>query len=388
MPTSKEDILIRENNFMAGVRLENITKVFDKKITAVDEFNLEVRDNEVMVIAGPSGCGKTTTLRIIAGLEKQDSGNVYIDSKLANDIPPRDRDIAMVFQNFALYPHFSVFENIAFPLKMRKVNKTEIEQQVVQTAKLLGIANLLARRPHTLSGGQRQRVAVARAIVRNPKVFLYDEPLSNLDAQLRLSMRTELKELHNRLHTATIYVTHDQNEAIAVGDRICVMKDGKIRQVGTPVEIYQMPSDRFVASFFGTPAMNFFTGQLSLKNDSPVFSFGNCQLTLSAGLKDSAVGNLNRQVVLGIRPEHISFNPIAGQAGNCIEAAVEYVEYQGQRKNIFFLGDCGEKFVVSCDLRRPIRNGDKAKLYFDVDYILLFEDGPDGKTIASFSIPN
>lgn len=373
---------------MASVRLENISKIFDKKITAVDEFNLEVKDDEIMVIAGPSGCGKTTTLRIIAGLEKQDSGNVYIDSKLANDIPPRDRDIAMVFQNFALYPHFSVFENIAFPLKMRKVNKTEIEQQVVQTVKLLGIENLLARRPHTLSGGQRQRVAVARAIVRNPKVFLYDEPLSNLDAQLRLSMRTELKELHNRLHTATIYVTHDQTEAIAVGDRICVMKDGKIRQVGTPVEIYQTPADRFVASFFGTPAMNFFTGQLSLKNDSPVFSFGNCQLTLSAGLKDSAVGNLNRQVVLGIRPEHISFNPFDGQTNSYIEATVEYVEYQGQRKNIYFIGDCGEKFVVSCDLRRSIQTDDKAKLYFDIDYILLFEDGPDGKTITSFSIPD
>lgn len=364
---------------MAQLRLENITKVFDKKITALDNFSIDVQDNEVTVIAGPSGCGKTTALRIIAGLEKPDSGNVYIGNRLANDIPPRDRDIAMVFQNFALYPHFSVFENIAFPLEMRKVNKTQIQKQVTNAAQLLGIENLLARRPHTLSGGQRQRVAVARAIVRNPKVFLYDDPLSNLDAQLRTSMRTELKAIHKKQQIATIYVTHDQTEATAIADRICVMKDGKIRQLGTPVEIYQSPADRFVAFFFGTPAMNFFTGRLSIENNSPVFSFGNYKLTLPSRFK--VLSNLNEQIVLGIRPEHILFNPLSGQNGNTVDAAVELVEFQGQSKTIFFAGNCNEKLTVSSDLRMPVKAGEKVKLYFDMDSVLLFEDAADGKIL-------
>ncbi len=364
---------------MSQVRLENITKVFDNKITAVDNLNLEVRDNEILVIAGPSGCGKTTTLRIIAGLEGPDSGNIYIDNILSNGIPPKDRDIAMVFQNFALYPHFNVFDNIAFPLKIRKVKKSQIEQQVLQTAKMLGIENLLSRRPHTLSGGQSQRVAVARAIVRNPKVFLYDEPLSNLDAQLRISMRTELKAIHKKQQTATICVTHDQAEAAAIADRICVMKDGKVRQMGKPEEIYRRPADRFVASFFGTPSINFFNGRVSIENNLPVFSFGNCRVTLPAELK--TLTDLNKQVVLGIRPEHITFNPLAGQNGNVINAEAENVEFQGQRKTVFFAGNCNAKLTVSTDMRTSIQQGDQAKLYFDTDYVLLFEESPEGKNL-------
>ena len=245
---------------------------------------------------------------------------------------PKDRDVAMVFQNFALYPHMNVFENMAFPLKMRKVTKPEIRQRVEQTAKMLGIEKLLDRRPHTLSGGQKQRVAIGRAIVRNPKVFLYDEPLSNLDAQMRLSMRTELKALHNRLRTTTIYVTHDQAEAIAVGDRICVMKDGRIHQAASPQEIYESPKDRFVASFFGTPPMNFFTGHLSVQDNLPFFEFGNCSMALPGRLKMVAIDNLGRQLILGVRPEHISFNPPAGQTDSYINATVELIESGGNGK--------------------------------------------------------
>lgn len=365
---------------MAHVRLENLTKVFDKKITAVDNFSLEVEDTRIMVIVGPSGCGKTTLLRIIAGLERQDSGNIYLDGKLANDISPKDRDVAMVFQSFALYPHFDVFENIAFPLKMRKINKSQIDKQVLQAAALLGIENLLARRPHTLSGGQRQRVAVARAIVRNPKVFLYDEPLSNLDAQLRLAMRMELKALHKKLQTATIYVTHDQAEAMAVGDQICVMKDGRICQLGTPEEIYQSPSDMFVASFFGTPAMNFFKGRFFIQNNLPVFTFADFSIALPSRLKGLAAENSDRTVYLGIRPEHISLNPLAAQNGNFIIAEAQSAEYQGQRKTVYFAAG-SEKFAASFNLQTPVQAGNKIKLYFDTDYALLFEDSPGGKNL-------
>jgi multiple sugar transport system ATP-binding protein len=256
---------------MARVLLENVTKIFDGEVTAVSNFNLEVADGEFMVIVGPSGCGKTTTLRMIAGLEKITSGNIYIGNTLVNDVRPKERDVAMVFQNYALYPHMTAYQNMAFPLKMREFPKAEIKKRIKESAKLLGIERFLNRKPKALSGGQRQRVAVGRAIVRNPKAFLFDEPLSNLDARLRLTTRAELKDLHRKLQTTTIYVTHDQAEAMSLGDRICVMYDGKIQQIAGPVEVYERPVNKFVAGFLGTPPMNFFTGCLKSQNDTACY---------------------------------------------------------------------------------------------------------------------
>jgi multiple sugar transport system ATP-binding protein len=247
---------------MAEVRLENIVKKFDE-VVAVDDFNLTIEDKEFVVLVGPSGCGKTTTLRMIAGLESITSGNIFIGEQLINRLPAKDRNIAMVFQNYALYPHMSVFENMAFSLEMRKRPKDEIKQRVAEAAEILGIQPLLARKPKQLSGGQRQRVAVGRAIVRKPEVFLFDEPLSNLDAKLRVQTRLELKKLHERLATTAVYVTHDQVEAMTMGDRIVVMKDGLIQQVGSPLELYDEPANRFVGGFIGSPAMNFFNAELN-----------------------------------------------------------------------------------------------------------------------------
>ncbi|SVB44143.1 uncharacterized protein METZ01_LOCUS196997, partial [marine metagenome] len=245
---------------MAEVILKNVRKVFDRDVVAVDDANIEIKDQEFVVLVGPSGCGKSTTLRMVAGLEEVTSGEIYIDGKLVNDIPPKDRDIAMVFQNYALYPHMTVYQNMAFGLKLRKYPKEEIDDRVREAADILGIQELLERKPKALSGGQRQRVAVGRAIVRKPKVFLFDEPLSNLDAKLRVQMRTEISKLHTRLEATMIYVTHDQTEAMTMGDRIVVMKDGRIQQNDTPLHLYNHPANQFVAGFIGSPSMNFIEG--------------------------------------------------------------------------------------------------------------------------------
>lgn len=250
---------------MAEVRLRNVTKVFGK-VVAVKNFTLDIKDGEFVILVGPSGCGKTTTLRSIAGLEEIDSGEIYIGDRLVNDVPPKDRDIAMVFQNYALYPHMDVYKNMSFGLRLRKVPKQEIDKIVRRTADMLGIGELLDRKPKELSGGQRQRVALGRAIVRNPKVFLFDEPLSNLDAKLRIAMRAELLDLHRRLKTTTIYVTHDQLEAMTMADRIVVMNEGVIQQVGTPQEVYDHPVNKYVAGFIGSPEMNFIPCRLVKKN--------------------------------------------------------------------------------------------------------------------------
>src|SRR5690625_4178687 len=247
---------------MAEVRLENIRKVYGKDVLAVDDFNLHIKDKEFLVLVGPSGCGKSTTLRMIAGLEEITEGDLYIGDKRVNDVAPKDRDIAMVFQNYALYPHMDVFNNMAFGLKLRKFKKDDIKERVNNAAKILGLEELLDRKPKALSGGQRQRVALGRAIVRNPKVFLMDEPLSNLDAKLRVQMRAEIQKLHNQLQTTTIYVTHDQTEAMTMATRLVVMKDGIIQQVGTPKEIYDNPENVFVGGFIGSPAMNFLVGEV------------------------------------------------------------------------------------------------------------------------------
>ncbi|NLY90511.1 MAG: sn-glycerol-3-phosphate ABC transporter ATP-binding protein UgpC, partial [Firmicutes bacterium] len=268
---------------MAKVVFEHVYKKFPNGVVAVNDFNLEIKDKEFVVLVGPSGCGKTTSLRCVAGLEEASSGNIYIGDTLVNDVAPKDRDIAMVFQNYALYPHMDVYNNMAFGLKLRKFPKAEIDRRVKEAAKILGIENLLDRKPKALSGGQRQRVALGRAIVREPKVFLMDEPLSNLDAKLRVQMRTELQKLHNRLKTTIIYVTHDQIEAMTMGDRIVVMKDGVIQQVGRPLDIYDNPNNVFVAGFIGTPPMNFLEGVLRQENGRLYVDFETYKIYVPAG---------------------------------------------------------------------------------------------------------
>src|SRR5436305_4851479 len=313
---------------MAQVVIRNLNKKFDG-VHAVNDVNLQIRDKEFLVLVGPSGCGKTTTLRMVAGLESITSGEVLIGDKVVNDLAPMDRDIAMVFQNYALYPHMSVYDNMAFGLKMRKFAKPDIAKRVQEAAEILGIQELLRRKPRQLSGGQRQRVALGRAIVRQPQVFLFDEPLSNLDAKLRVQMRVELKKLHLRLGTTAIYVTHDQVEAMTLGDRVVVMKDGVVQQVGEPLELYNQPANRFVAGFIGSPAMNFANVTLAENGGHPVAEAPGLSITLPDALAARARAKVGRKATLGIRPEDVHIATAADSAGHCFEAVVEVVEQLG-----------------------------------------------------------
>ncbi len=305
---------------MAQVRFEKVSKVFDRSVTAVAEFDLEIRDKEFVVLVGPSGCGKSTTLRMIAGLEHPTTGQIFIGDKLVNEVAPKDRDIAMVFQNYALYPHMTVYENIAYGLRLRKFPKRVIDEKVREAARSLAITELLDRKPKALSGGQRQRVAIGRAIVREPQVFLMDEPLSNLDAKLRNQMRAEILMLRKRLDTTFVYVTHDQTEAMTLGDRIVIMKDGHIQQVGTPQEVFSHPANQFVGGFIGTPQMNFFHGELLLENDAYVAKIEDFKVVLSeekqARLKACGAGE--QAVVIGVRPEHLQL----GETGISAELGI------------------------------------------------------------------
>ena len=314
---------------MAQVVLENIKKVFEGDVIAVDNASLNIADKEFMVIVGPSGCGKTTTLRMIAGLEEITEGDISIGGRIVNDIPPKDRDIAMVFQNYALYPHMTVYQNMAFGLKLRKTPKAEIKQRVSAAAQMLGIEKLLTRKPKALSGGQRQRVALGRAIVRNPAAFLFDEPLSNLDAKLRVTTRAELKALHYRLQTTSIYVTHDQAEAMTLGDRICVMYNGVIQQVAPPMEVYDKPVNKFVAGFLGTPPMNFFDGKIEVKDNQTVFVLTDGTRIVLSGSNGILSSHTGREMVLGIRPEHLTVS-LPGQNNNNIPATINVVEPLGK----------------------------------------------------------
>ncbi|MBM3265021.1 MAG: sn-glycerol-3-phosphate ABC transporter ATP-binding protein UgpC [candidate division Zixibacteria bacterium] len=322
---------------MADVVLKNVEKLYDKNVAAVRNVNLEIKDREFVVLVGPSGCGKSTTLRMIAGLEEVTAGEIYIDGKVVNDIPPKDRDIAMVFQNYALYPHMSVYENMAFGLKLRKYPKPEIEQRVNEAAGILGIGHLLARKPKALSGGERQRVAVGRAIVRKPKVFLFDEPLSNLDAKLRVQMRTEISKLHNRLEATMIYVTHDQVEAMTMGDRIAVMKDGEVQQVADPIHLYETPVNRFVAGFIGSPGMNFMDGRIEAKNGALVFEEGRLSLTVPETMKPALESYRGQEVVFGIRPENVAAAGTvkAWADPQEIAATVEVIEPMGSETFVY-----------------------------------------------------
>ena len=384
---------------MARVLLEDVAKVFDGHVVAVCDFSLEIADNEFMVIVGPSGCGKTTTLRMIAGLEKPTAGNIYIAKTLVNDVPPKDRNIAMVFQNYALYPHMTVYQNMAFALKMRKFPKPQIRNRVGEAASLLGIDHLLNRKPNALSGGQRQRVALGRAIVRNPQAFLFDEPLSNLDAQLRLSMRAELKTLHNKIRNSkfeirhsggtpgatSIYVTHDQAEAMTLGDRVCVMHNGVVQQVGAPMEVYEKPVNRFVAGFIGTPPMNFFAGRVEFKSDGNFrFQISNfkLELTLPHRLRAVLANHHDKKMVLGVRPEHLSLHPFSGQADNIITATVNAVEHLGTRTDVHLTSETGPGFVAGINRHVGLKIGDSVVMHLDLEKVHIFEPGEMGKNVT------
>jgi multiple sugar transport system ATP-binding protein len=313
---------------MAQVTMRGLNKKYDE-VHAVKDVNLDIRDKEFVVLVGPSGCGKTTTLRMVAGLESITSGRVLIDDTVVNDLAPMDRDIAMVFQNYALYPHMSVYDNMAFGLKMRKFDKPEIQKRVHEAAEILGIHEYLRRKPRQLSGGQRQRVALGRAIVRHPRVFLFDEPLSNLDAKLRVQMRVELKKLHERLGTTAIYVTHDQVEAMTLGDRVVVMRDGWVQQVGDPMELYNEPANRFVAGFIGSPAMNFANVRIAAENGG-LWALGDgIRLKVPGPLQERVGPHAGKEVTFGIRPEDLLVASEADPAEQTLEATVEVIERLG-----------------------------------------------------------
>jgi multiple sugar transport system ATP-binding protein len=316
---------------MARVELRNVKKVFPPDVVAVAEASLEVKDKEFLVLVGPSGCGKSTTLRMIAGLEEATEGEIYIADQLVNDVPPKNRDIAMVFQNYALYPHMTVYKNMAFGLMLRKYKKADIKARVQEAARILNIEHLLDRKPKALSGGERQRVAVGRAIVRKPKVFLFDEPLSNLDAKLRVQMRTEISKLHHRLEATMIYVTHDQTEAMTMGDRIVVLKDGHIQQIDDPLALYGQPKNKFVAGFIGSPPMNFMDGTLTRKDGDICFDEGSFLVRVSRDQKAMLEPYVGKKVFFGIRPEDIRdcSSPEECPPDTTVRASIEVVEPLG-----------------------------------------------------------
>jgi len=378
-------IILTRSDIMARVGLQNVTKIFDSKVTAVDDASLDVKDTEFMVIVGPSGCGKTTTLRMIAGLEEITAGTITIGDMVVNDIPPKDRDIAMVFQNYALYPHMTVFQNMAFALKLRKYSKAEIQKRVEETAHLLGIEELLARKPKALSGGQRQRVAVGRAIVRNPKAFLFDEPLSNLDAKLRVTTRAELKSLHHRLQTTSIYVTHDQAEAMTLGDRICVMYEGIIQQVAPPLVVYDRPVNKFVAGFMGTPPMNFLAGRVEFKDSKARFVTKVDSVRLPRRMGGLLEAYSGKEMVLGIRPEDISTSMFEGQVENFIPATVNVIEPLGDRLEVHLTTRDGQKFIASTEPHSKMRVEETVKMFLDIENYHVFEPGETGKNMT---LPN
>ncbi len=358
---------------MAKVTLKNVWKIFDKDVVAVEDANLEIADREFMVLVGPSGCGKSTTLRMVAGLEEITQGEIYIGDRLVNDVLPKDRDIAMVFQNYALYPHMTVFDNMSFALKLRKFPKSEIKDRVEDAADILGITELLGRKPKALSGGQRQRVAVGRAIVRKPSVFLFDEPLSNLDAKLRVQMRAEISRLHQRLQSTMIYVTHDQVEAMTMGDRITVMKDGIIYQVDTPLGLYNNPRNRFVAGFIGSPAMNFLQGRI-VANGSLQFQGEAGSLPLNAEDTQAMKSYEGKDVLLGIRPEDIhapDFLPDLNH-GHSIDTEVDVIEPMGN-EIFLYVKAAGAELAARVDPRQTAKVGGTLPLVLDMDKAHFFD---------------
>jgi len=389
---------------MARVQLENVSKTYPGGVRAVDGVSLEIADREFVVLVGPSGCGKTTILRMVAGLEEITSGTIRIGERVVNDVPPKDRDIAMVFQNYALYPHMTVFQNMAFGLKLRGVPGAQIRERVAATARLLEIDHLLERRPKELSGGQRQRVAVGRAIVREPSAFLFDEPLSNLDARLRVATRAEIKRLHQRLRTTTLHVTHDQEEAMTLGDRIVVMRDGRIQQADTPLETYHHPANRFVAGFIGTPPMNFFDGAIRVLGGQPAFVEGKLaegRLTLPPGgfslplsplLVNKIGGWIERHpdqhVVLGLRPQHLQLRPFGagvvdgGVLAARIEVTVNVIEPLGGEMDLYMATALNDAVVGRMKAESGLTAGCAATVFADASEAQFFEPGEAGMRLS------
>lgn len=389
---------------MAVVTLENVSKVFPGGVKAVDDVSLHIADREFVVLVGPSGCGKSTTLRMVAGLEEITSGVIRIGERVVNDVPPKDRDIAMVFQNYALYPHMNVYRNMAFGLLLRRRHgfwdnplwallangkyrqareeRHAIDQRVRSAAQTLGITQLLERKPRALSGGQRQRVAVGRAIVRNPKAFLFDEPLSNLDAKLRIEMRAEIKKIHRKVQTTTIYVTHDQEEAMTLGDRVVVMKDGVIQQADSPFDTFEHPVNRFVAGFVGTPPMNFFEGRLTTDAGRMVFEDGRQKILIAADTERRLTSRAGQAIVLGVRPEGLS--PIGGAGDSALpmlEMKVVLVEPLGDRMDVIGSAGTNEHVVARVDSKSGIREGTTVPLRVDPQRMHFFEAGPMGRNL-------
>ena len=359
---------------MATVELKNVRKTFGRNVIAVDRLDLEVKDKEFMVLVGPSGCGKSTTLRMVAGLEEVDEGEISIGGKLVNDVPAKNRDIAMVFQNYALYPHMTAYQNMAFGLKLRKYPQAEIDKRVREAAEILSIARFLNRKPKALSGGESQRVAVGRAIVRKPKVFLFDEPLSNLDAKLRVQMRTELSKLHARLKATIIYVTHDQLEAMTMGERIAVVRDGLLQQVDQPLQLYRRPINKFVAGFIGSPTMNFIEGAIEGSEDSLVFDEGQLKIEIPPRYHKSLSRYIGNPLIFGLRPEDVHYldSVKSGQETAEISATVDVVEPMG---NETFLHLIAGKFHLVASTTAPTlpQLGEKIKLTLDLSRAHFFD---------------
>jgi len=370
---------------MAEVVLDKVCKTFPGNVQAVKNLGLRIRDEEFIVLVGPSGCGKSTTLRMVAGLEEITDGTISIDGAVVNNVPPKNRDIAMVFQNYALYPHMTVYKDMAFALKLRRMPKADIDRRVREAAKVLDIGELLDRKPKALSGGQRQRVAVGRAIVRKPKAFLFDEPLSNLDAKLRVEMRAELKRLHQRLATTTIYVTHDQEEAMTLGERIVVMADGVVQQCGAPLEVYDAPDNRFVAGFVGTPPMNFFAGRLAPEGDNLYFDEGSVRIRLTGEQAARLTEHAGHEVVLGVRPEAMSLTGQDRFAGheNVMPVQVAVVEPLGEKMDLCTSTPKHPHIVARVDARRDVQAGQNIELHLDVKKIHVFEPGPSGRNLVT-----
>ncbi len=379
---------------MAGLTLKGIYKKYPGGVVAVSDVNLEIRDKEFIVLVGPSGCGKSTTLRMIAGLEEISEGELYIGDRLVNDIAPKDRDIAMVFQNYALYPHMTVFENMAFGLKLRKVPKDEIERKVNEAAKILDLTHLLDRKPKAMSGGQRQRVALGRAIVRSPQVFLLDEPLSNLDAKLRAQMRTEISKIHKKLGTTFIYVTHDQTEAMTMGDRIVCMKDGFVQQIDTPQNLYEKPVNKFVAGFLGSPQMNFIDAVLKEEYGQYIVEFGSEDSKTQRGVKyqiivpeskvnDELANYVGKEIILGVRPESIHDEEmyISNATTGVIDTTVEITEMMGAETYLYLLCE-GTPLTARVSPRSTARPQDEIKVAIDPNRIHIFDKETE-KTIVN-----
>jgi multiple sugar transport system ATP-binding protein len=376
---------------MAQVVIDHVSKIYPgsggtakEGVKAVDDISLTIADQEFIVLVGPSGCGKSTTLRMIAGLEEITLGEIRIGDRVVNDVPPKDRDIAMVFQNYALYPHMTVYQNMAFGLKLRKLPKAQIDQRVREAGKILGIEHLLERKPKALSGGQRQRVAVGRAIVRNPACFLFDEPLSNLDAKLRVETRAELKRLHHKLRTTTVYVTHDQEEAMTLGDRVVVMSNGLIQQADTPLNVYNEPTNRFVAGFVGTPPMNFVEGKLQADTGGEGIRFvgAGIDIQLDPAKADAVGDHVGHDVVMGIRPEGLALRAHEhGRSYQSVDTTVTVIEPLGGQMDLFLETSTGLRLVARVKAE-PLKADTQVSLHVDQEKLHIFEPGEFGANLT------